>query len=182
MTIPNILTLIRLGLMPVFVGVYFFPHPTAKWWAMGILALSFVTDILDGFIARRFNQVSDLGKILDPVADKLMQVTVLVCIAFMHKAVIWAVGFVFLKELLLGIGAWLLFSKGVKMQSSDFPGKVACFFSVLISMILLFPFPYDLASPAFGNFVVLMVWILVGFHAIAFANYILKFFKLAKKV
>ena len=56
---------------------------------MGVLVLSFLTDVLDGFIARHFNQISNLGKILDPLADKVMQITVLLCLAFSNHALNW---------------------------------------------------------------------------------------------
>ena len=179
MTIPNFLTFIRLGLMPIFVIVYFIPAP---WLAMGILALSFLTDILDGYIARKFNQISDLGKILDPLADKLMQVTVLVCLMVTHfeerPYVLWAVVFVFAKELLLGIGVLIAKSKGVSEQSSIFAGKLACFVSVLVSLILLFPFPNELPEVL----VKILLFTLVLFNAYALSAYISKFFQLTKDV
>jgi len=176
MTIPNILTCIRLGLMPVFVYVYFLPGEEASWWAMGILAVSFLTDVLDGYIARKFNQISDLGKILDPIADKLMQVTVLVCLMMQHHYVMWAVIFVFVKELLLGIGALIARSKGASSQSSIFAGKLACFVSVLVSLILLFPFPQPLPD----TLVLVLLLMLVAFNAYALAAYIVRFFKIVK--
>jgi len=161
--------------MPVFVFVYFIPSP---WLAMGILAISFLTDILDGYIARRFNQTSDLGKILDPLADKLMQVTVLICLMVTRPYVLWAVVFVFAKELLLGIGVIIAKFKGVSEQSSIFAGKLACFVSVLVSLILLFPFPNELPDA----FVKALLFILVLFNTYALSAYISKFFQLTKDV
>ena len=174
MTIPNILTCIRLVLMPVFVYVYFIPGENSKWWAMVILAFSFFTDVLDGWIARHFNMVSDLGKVLDPIADKIMQITVLICLAFADTLIFWAVVFVFIKELLLGIGVLILTLRGCKSQSSIFAGKFACFISVLVSLILIFPFPQPLPNPL----VISMVIVLVGANAVALVTYIFKFFEL----
>ena len=77
-TIPNILSLFRLMLIPVIVWLYCIEGEYA--WTILIILLSGATDIIDGFIARRFQMISDLGKILDPVADKLTQLAVLMCL------------------------------------------------------------------------------------------------------
>lgn len=77
-TIPNVLTLIRIGLIPVFVGVYWLPYTWAPVWAACVFIIAGVTDWLDGFLARRLEQSSPFGAFLDPVADKLIVATALV--------------------------------------------------------------------------------------------------------
>ncbi|HSH42363.1 MAG TPA: CDP-diacylglycerol--glycerol-3-phosphate 3-phosphatidyltransferase [Arenicellales bacterium] len=77
-TIPNILTLLRIGLIPVFVIVYWLPYAWAPIWAAWIFIIAGVTDWLDGFLARRLGQSSPFGAFLDPVADKLIVATALV--------------------------------------------------------------------------------------------------------
>lgn len=77
-TIPNIVTLIRIGLIPVFVLVYWLPYSWAPIWAAWIFILAGVTDWLDGYLARRLEQVSPFGAFLDPVADKLIVAVALV--------------------------------------------------------------------------------------------------------
>ena len=84
MTVPNILSLLRLFLVPVFAVVFFQPMPDAHTWAALIYLVAFLTDIADGWIARHFNQVSKLGRILDPAADKWMTFTVIICIMFSY--------------------------------------------------------------------------------------------------
>ena len=80
---PNILTYLRLLCVPAFIAV-FFAIDGAKnlnvYIAFGIFLFASVTDVLDGFIARRFNFITDLGKMLDPLADKLLQVSVAICL------------------------------------------------------------------------------------------------------
>lgn len=170
MNIPNTLTIIRLCMMPVFLLVYFMPDSNAKWWAMGVIVFAFLTDILDGFIARRYHQVTDLGKILDPVADKVMQITVLVCIVIHNLSLLWVVLFIFIKEVLLGIGAVILYRRGMVGQANCF-GKVACFVNVVVSVVLLFPF-----SPPLPDFwIVLMSWLLVMANALALVSYFITF-------
>ena len=78
MTLPNILTLLRMALIPCFVLVFYLPFRRAHLLAAALFALAAITDWLDGYLARRLNQTSKLGAFLDPVADKLMVVVVLV--------------------------------------------------------------------------------------------------------
>ena len=78
MTIPNQLTLLRILLIPVFIVVFYLPYESSNFFACGIFILAAVTDILDGYYARKLNQISRLGVFLDPVADKLMVAVVLV--------------------------------------------------------------------------------------------------------
>lgn len=72
MTIPNVLTLVRISLIPIFVLVFYLPMQWSYWLTAGIFALAAMTDWLDGYLARRLQQVSPLGEFLDPVADKLL--------------------------------------------------------------------------------------------------------------
>ena len=78
-TLPNLLSVIRLMLIPLIVYLYCFKKLYGE--AVLFIILSGATDIVDGFIARKFNMISDFGKILDPIADKLTQVTVIFCLA-----------------------------------------------------------------------------------------------------
>ena len=84
-TIPNLLSLIRILLIPVFVALFF--HDEMIWAAL-ILIISGLTDTLDGYIARHFNMITNLGKVLDPIADKLTQAVVAFCLCVKMPAVI----------------------------------------------------------------------------------------------
>ncbi|MGA8260630.1 MAG: CDP-diacylglycerol--glycerol-3-phosphate 3-phosphatidyltransferase [Arenicellales bacterium] len=84
-TIPNILTLLRIALVPVFVVVYWLPYAWSPVWAAWIFIIAGVTDWLDGFLARRLEQSSSFGAFLDPVADKLIVTTALVLLVGDHK-------------------------------------------------------------------------------------------------
>ena len=78
LTIPNLLSVVRLALIPVIVWLY--SVEKNYYGAIGVIALSAATDIVDGWIARHFNMVSDFGKALDPLADKLTQAALLLCL------------------------------------------------------------------------------------------------------
>ena len=107
LTVPNLLSLIRIFLIPAFAVLYYKGH---IGWAVLMLALSGISDFLDGKIARRFNQVSELGKILDPVADKLTQITIAVMLYIAFRScndqLMVAFSWVFLVFLAKEAGRW----------------------------------------------------------------------------
>ena len=95
-TIPNLLSLLRLILIPVYTSIYL--GSERHQLAAGILTFSCMTDLLDGYIARRFHMVSDLGKFLDPLADKATQITLTVCLSIRYPILWTLVGIFVLKE------------------------------------------------------------------------------------
>lgn len=140
MNIPNLLSLFRLALVPVFAVVFFQPEPAARYWAAGIYALAFFTDIADGWIARHFNQVTRLGRILDPLADKLMTFTVIICITAARIIPVWAVAIFFLKEAAMGVGALSMYHKTDDVIPSNWLGKASTgVFFVVCAALVLFP-------------------------------------------
>lgn len=80
--LPNILSLLRILLIPVLVVLYFLPQPSAPEWAAAVFVIAAVTDWFDGYLARRWNQTSPFGAFIDPVADKLIVVVALIMILF----------------------------------------------------------------------------------------------------
>ena len=141
-TIPNLLSLIRIGLLPVFALLYLksTAQPALLWWAGAILVLSGLTDLFDGWIARRFNQISEIGKLLDPVADKLTQFTVLVCLATQYVELVGLAVICLLKEVAQGIGGFLLLRRGDTVRGSQWFGKVSTMvFYSSMAAIVLFP-------------------------------------------
>ncbi|MBQ8849157.1 MAG: CDP-alcohol phosphatidyltransferase family protein [Clostridia bacterium] len=121
-TVPNVLSFVRLGLIPLFVWLYSFVHEFG--WAIAVLALSYVTDLADGFIARKFNMMSDLGKILDPIADKLTQICVLICLVFRFPLMMIPLNFIIVKELFSGILGLVRVKKTKDVPSAVWHGKV----------------------------------------------------------
>ena len=121
-TIPNLLSVFRLALIVVFVRLYSVMKLPEKGCI--VLLVSGLTDILDGFIARRFNMVSNLGKILDPVADKLTQAAVLLCLAENHPMMLLLFSMFFVKECIGAILCILAIRKSRLIQSSHWHGKL----------------------------------------------------------
>jgi len=86
MNIPNLLTILRVLLIPVFIGLFYLPFSWSYWAASGVFALASATDWLDGYLARRLGQSTPFGAFLDPVADKLMVVVALVLLVEEHDS------------------------------------------------------------------------------------------------
>lgn len=149
LTIPNGLSVVRLGLIPVFLWLYCKKQKYA--WAAGIILLSGFTDVLDGFIARRWNMVSDLGKILDPAADKLTQLAMIVSLAVRYPVIWHLLGLFVLKELTMGVLGLLVVLRTKEVPSARWFGK-ACTAVLEISMAVLILFP-GLPRPAVEAFV-----------------------------
>ena len=129
-TIPNLLSVIRILLIPVFAYLF---YNDEKIMAVVVLALSGFSDLFDGKIARKFNQISDLGKVLDPVADKLTQITIAVMLLIDFKTasnpVINALGWVFLvfliKEAVMIVGGLIMLLLNIRPGAAEFWGKAA---------------------------------------------------------
>lgn len=165
LTIPNLLSLMRLGLIPVFLWLYCVKGSYV--WAVATLVLSGLSDILDGRIARRFNMVSDLGKILDPAADKLTQMALILCLILRYKAILALLSLFVVKELTMGILGLLVVLKTKNVPSSRWFGK-ACTAVLEISMAILILFPMIPETAA--NILILLSGCMLAF---AFAQYVI---------
>lgn len=138
-TIPNILSLVRLALIPVYVVIYFNATETADYvLAAAILAVSCLTDMIDGQIARRFNMISTIGKFLDPVADKATQFTLIVCLAITYPILWNLAALMIIKESFQLIAGIIQFRKGKMLTGALLTGKIstAVLFVSLIVMVL----------------------------------------------
>ena len=109
-TVPNALSLFRLLLVPVIAITYWASEydETYLYVAVGALVLSGLSDAMDGWIARRFNQITEIGKLLDPIADKLTQVTVVVCLTLRYPRLLPLLAICVVKEACQAIGGFLL--------------------------------------------------------------------------
>ncbi len=139
-TIPNLLSLFRLILIPVYMVIYLnATAPTDYFIAAGILAVSCLTDAIDGKIARHFNMISTVGKILDPLADKATQFALILCLAIRHPVIWVLVGLFVVKELFQLIAGFLTLRKGRMLTGALLAGKICTtvLFISLIFMVLL---------------------------------------------
>ena len=140
-TIPNMLSLFRLLLIPVYIVIYLNADADIDYYiAGGILAVSCLTDMIDGQIARHFNMISTIGKILDPLADKITQFSLIVCLAIEYPILIPLMILFFIKEVFqLVAGLWTL-RKGQMLAGALITGKISTA-GLFVSLILLVMFP-----------------------------------------
>ncbi len=133
--VPNILTIIRFILIPV---ILLFMFSGNYLLAFIFFTISGITDILDGFIARKFNLISNFGKLMDPLADKLTQISMLAALFIQSIIPIWILAIVLLKELIMVIGASFLYGKSVVVYSRWY-GKLATvlFYIAIVASLLI---------------------------------------------
>lgn len=136
-TIPNILSLFRLILIPVYVHIYMNAQSITDYHlAAAILAVSCLTDAVDGQIARRFNMITAVGKVLDPLADKITQFTLIVCLAMRHP-VLWSIiGLFVAKELFQLVAGYIIVRHGRILKGAQISGKI-CTTVLFVSLTLL---------------------------------------------
>ena len=134
--IPNILTIIRFILIPfIFTSVVNNDYLAA----LIIFTISAITDILDGYIARKYNYITDLGKLIDPLADKLTQVSLLLSLSILKILPWWIFAIVFIKECVMVISASLLYKRKDVVVYSKWYGKLATvlfYLAIVVSLIV----------------------------------------------
>lgn len=174
--IPNILTYVRILLVPVFVVVYLNAHTLAGHvWSIVIVAVSALTDIADGIIARKCNMITDLGKIIDPIADKAMQFAMLFCVVFKYHWILVLIVIYAVKELVSFAFSSFLFSKGKHIAGAMWCGKIC---TVILYGVMLALIAFPKIDPH-------VVTILIGFSAafmlLAFFVYMTAYLQLYKE-
>ncbi len=142
MTIASWITVSRLLAVPVLLialrwqpSTGQLPSTTVLWWCTGIFALAAGTDWLDGYVARRFNQVSDFGKVLDPLVDKLLVLTPLLCLIELREIPAWTVALILCRE--LAIAGWRV--QQPQISGANLWGKAKTVSQILAIACLIAP-------------------------------------------
>lgn len=135
--IPNILTTVRLVIIPFF--AYFMLNSENFLVPLLLFVLSGVTDIVDGWIARRFNMITDVGSVYDPLVDKLMQITAVVCLSLNGTIPGWVICVVAVKELsMIAVGV-VLYIKKIVVHSNWYGKAATVFFYAVMFVFIRFP-------------------------------------------
>ncbi len=176
-TIPNALSLFRLILIPIYIIIYINADESKDYYVAGaILAVSCLTDLVDGKIARHFNMISTVGKVLDPVADKATQFALIVCLAIRYPVLLHLVVLFVIKETFQLIAGLFALRKGKILSGALLTGKISTtvLFISLILMVLL---------PNIGENVVSILTLIDAIVLlIAFADYIRVYFTQGPKL
>lgn len=136
--IPNCLCFFRILLIPLFLYVYFAADFKNRYLvAAFVLVISGISDFLDGFIARKFNMVTDFGKFIDPVADKLTQFVVAITLLFSYPLAWVLLIIIILKDLMLAIVGLYLYDYGLKITGASWWGKIATAYFYVIVIVLI---------------------------------------------
>lgn len=172
-TIPNMLSMFRLAIIPVYVVIYLNADQTADYvLAAVLLAVSCLTDMVDGKIARKFHMTSTLGQLLDPVADKATQFCLMVCFA-VEEPVLWSLICLFvLKEGFQLIAMWLAYRKGKMLKGALLSGKI-CTTVLFVSMIMMVLFHEHTTA----KMVTIVTCIDGVFMLVAFIHYVITYCK-----
>ena len=166
-TIPNLLSLFRLLLIPIYMTIYLNATEANDYiGAAVILAISCLTDLIDGKIAGKFNMISTVGKVLDPIADKVTQFTLILCLSIKFPVLLHLVVLFVIKESFQFFAGLVTYRKGRMLTGALITGKI-CTTILFISLIIMILLP-DISTRAV-NIITIVDSI---FMIIAFADYI----------
>ena len=169
-TIPNLLSFLRLCMIPLIIWLYCSQNNYAL--TAVVLVLSGVTDTIDGFIARRFNMVTDIGKALDPIADKLTQASVMFCLLTRFQMMLVPLLLLIFKEVCNGIMSLFVIKKTGKVCGADWHGKVCTW--LLYAMMFLHIVWFDISR----QWSTALISICVIMMTVSFALYMVRNYKM----
>ncbi|MBQ9299752.1 MAG: CDP-alcohol phosphatidyltransferase family protein [Clostridia bacterium] len=170
-TVPNVLTMFRMVLIPVY-WVLMIGY-RLNYWALGVFVLAACTDMLDGFLARKYHQVTDFGKLMDPLADKLMTLSVMATL-LIRGIISWEpLALLACKELMMLIGGLLLYNRKIVVHSL-FVGKFAQTCLCLALILSFFADRFECLSPQPHT---TLLWVGVGAAYSALVVYVRSVFR-----
>ena len=171
-TIPNILTMVRIILVPIFMVLYI---GKKEYLTAAILIVAAnVTDAVDGFVARHFHMVSRLGKALDPVADKLMQAGTMICLVSRFPHMLWLLIVIIVKETVTGITGLYVIKKTGVVKSAVWHGKLTTVFLFVNMVLHLF---WEGITPTVSDILIIISLILM---LLSFTLYMMRYIKMLK--
>ncbi len=169
--IPNVLCYIRILLVPLFVYLFI---KECYWQSALVVVVASATDVVDGFIARRFNMITDWGKFIDPLADKLMQFAMLIMAIFKSPWVWILVGLFFVKEVIMLIVGLYIYHLGDNLSGAMWCGKL-CTIVLNGSLLLIIGLPMDMLV---NELIITLIAVCSGFLIMSFCIYMNAYLKL----
>ena len=168
MNLPNKLTMFRVILIPFFIVFLLVPiTPYDKWIAFAIFIIASLTDLLDGKIARKYNLVTNFGKFMDPLADKLLVCSALICLIELNKIPSWMVILIIAREFVISGFRLIASDNGVVIAASYF-GKFKTTFQMIAVCLMI----ADIAALKLVTDIVL--WIAVVLTVVSLIDYLIK--------
>ena len=177
LTIPNLLSVFRIALIPMYLHIYMNAESTDDYTAAAILlAVSCFTDMIDGKIARKFNMITNLGKLLDPVADKLTQLSLMICLSIQHKAMRFLLMVFLIKEFFQFCAMIVSLRHGKALDGALMSGKIST--TVLFGSLTIMVFCPNLEERTVN----LLVVVSLVFLMLAFVDYVRAYYGKNKKI
>lgn len=171
MNLPNKLTILRMIMIPFFVAALLMEGgqvQTLRYLAAGIFIVASLTDMLDGKIARKYNLVTNFGKFMDPLADKLLVCSAMICLVEMEKLAAWVVIVIISREFIIS-GFRLVASDNGIVIAASYWGKFKTVFQMVMIIVLII----DLGG-VFDMIGTVLVWIALALTIISLLDYVLK--------
>lgn len=169
MNLPNKLTIFRVILIPFF--VFFMMWPVAgdmsKWIALAIFVIASLTDLLDGKIARKYNLITDFGKFMDPLADKMLVISAMICLVALGKIPAWIVVIIVCREFIISGFRLVAAEKGTVIAASYW-GKFKTTFQMIMVILMI----ADL--PTLSILTQIIMWIALLLTVISLVDYLVK--------
>lgn len=175
--VPNMITSIRFLLVPIYIAIFYSSMENSLLYATLIFALAGITDVIDGHIARKYELITKLGIVLDPLADKLMQLTVLITFTTKGYIPLWAIIIIGLKEILMIIGGLILYyGESDAVIPSNVYGKLA----TVVFYVTIFVISF-VTKGVNSPISLILITITIVITVIAFINYFIDFTKINKR-
>lgn len=143
---PNLLSLLRIVLVPLFLYFIFIPTVQHRMWALLVFIVAAITDFFDGWLARKLHQESEMGKFLDPLADKFLVIAALIAFLFLDPLIpLWMIVIIIARDILITLMRYLAIKKGASLRTSSF-GKVKTAFQMISIIIIIMVFVFRKAK------------------------------------
>lgn len=171
MNLPNKLTIFRVILIPFFVFFMLVPNVTEynNYIAVAIFIIASLTDLLDGKIARKYNLVTNFGKFMDPLADKLLVCAAMICLIQTGQLAAWIVVIIISREFIIS-GFRLIASDNGVVIAASYWGKFKTTFQMLMVIVLIL----DIQLPAFQILGTILIWVSLILTVVSLVDYIIK--------
>ncbi len=169
MNLPNKLTILRMIMIPFFVVFMLFPITggTDKWIALALFVIASLTDMLDGHIARKYNLVTNFGKFMDPLADKLLVCSALICLVDLKRIPSWIVIIIIAREFIIS-GFRLIASDNGVVIAASYWGKFKTTFQMLMICLMIADLgPLELLTE-------IVMWVALVLTVVSLADYLMK--------
>ena len=184
LNLPNILTLGRIAAIPILVILLFFDNRACGWWAAVVFGIAAITDWLDGYLARKWEIVTVLGKFLDPLADKLIVMSALIMLIPLGRVPAWAVLLILTREMVVTGLRSIASSEGIVIEASNL-GKYKTIFQMTAIPGLLVHYDYywlfglkiELFHVNFHNFGIFFFYVGLIMALWSGGDYVYKFFR-----